>query len=148
MAGSQVEPPKDSSGFSEHATRQILHERFPDALRFLMDGRHLSYRQLAYMTRLSAGYLNHLTQGTRPVPNDPVIRTIAAALRVEPDCFLEYRQRRVVSRLEDSSRLIDALYSILLLRAPVSEEMKAILEKPVDDRPAAPQPPAEPADHD
>ncbi len=141
MADPHVEPQHDDTGFSEHAARQVLRERFPNALRMLMDGRHLSYRQLAYMTRLSAGYLNHLTQGTRPVPNDPVIRTIAAALRVEPDCFLEYRQRQVVSRLEGSSRLIDALYSILLLRAPVSDEMKAILEKPVDDRPQAPSQP-------
>ena len=31
-----------------------------------MEERHLSYRQLAYKTKLSAGYLNHLTKGTRP----------------------------------------------------------------------------------
>ena len=95
-----------------------------------MEERHLSYRQLAYMTRLSAGYLNHLTQGTRPVPTDPVIRTIAAALRVAPDFFVEYRLRQVVGLLEDSSRLTDALYGILLLHAPISDEMKAILEEP------------------
>ena len=55
-----------------------------------MDERQLSYRQLAYKTKLSAGYLNHLTKGTRPVPADPVIAVIAEALRVEPDFFLEY----------------------------------------------------------
>ena len=65
-------------------------DRFPVALKGLMDERQLSYRQLAYKTKLSAGYLNHLTKGTRPVPADPVIAVIAEALRVEPDFFLEY----------------------------------------------------------
>ena len=104
-------------------------ERFPLALKGLMEERHLSYRQLAYKTQLSAGYLNHLTKGTRPVPADPVIRTIATALCVEPDFFLEFRLRQVADVLDNSTHLIDALYSILLLHAPVSEDMKAMLEK-------------------
>jgi transcriptional regulator with XRE-family HTH domain len=128
MAESHVEPFQVRRDLSDFATHHLLFERFPGALKGLMVERGLSYRQLAYKTRLSAGYLNHLTKGTRPVPADPVIRTIAAALHVEPDFFLEYRLRRVVGFLEGSDRLIDALYSILLLRAPVSEEMKRVLE--------------------
>jgi transcriptional regulator with XRE-family HTH domain len=104
-------------------------ERFPLALKGLMEERHLSYRQLAYKTLLSAGYLNHLTKGTRPVPADPVIRTIATALCVEPDFFLEFRLRQVACVLDSATHLIDALYSVLLLHAPVSEDMKAMLEK-------------------
>jgi transcriptional regulator with XRE-family HTH domain len=60
---------------------------FPSALKALMSDRQLSYRQLAYKTQLSAGYLNHLTGGTRPVPGDHVVAIIAAALQVEPDYF-------------------------------------------------------------
>jgi len=105
-------------------------ERFQVALKGLMEERHLSYRQLAYKTQLSAGYLNHLTKGTRPVPADPVIRTIATALCVEPDFFLEYRLRQVADVLDASTHLIDALYSVLLLHTPISDEMKAMLEKP------------------
>jgi transcriptional regulator with XRE-family HTH domain len=104
-------------------------ERFPVALKGLMEERHLSYRQLAYKTQLSAGYLNHLTKGTRPVPADPVIRTIATALCVEPDFFLEFRLRQVACVLDASTQLIDALYSILLLHAPVSDDMKVMLER-------------------
>jgi transcriptional regulator with XRE-family HTH domain len=130
MADSHVAPPHVRNDVSDHTARHLLLERFPAALKGLMQERHLSYRQLAYKTQLSAGYLNHLTKGTRPVPADPVIRTIARALRVEPDVFLEYRLRRVVGLLESSTRLTDALYSILLLRAPVSDEMKRMLEKP------------------
>ncbi|HMK93100.1 MAG TPA: helix-turn-helix transcriptional regulator [Thermoleophilia bacterium] len=104
-------------------------ERFPVALKGLMEERHLSYRQLAYKTQLSAGYLNHLTKGTRPVPADPVIRTVATALCVEPDFFLEYRLRQVAEVLDQSTQLIDTLYSILLLHSPVSDDMKASLER-------------------
>ena len=130
MADSPAEPLRVRKDLSYFAARHLPLERFPVALRSLMDERHLSYRQLAYKTQLSAGYLNHLTKGTRPVPADPLIRTIAAALHVEPDFFLEYRLRQVVYLLQGSTELIDALYSILLLHAPVSDEMKGTLEKP------------------
>ena len=130
MAELHADLPRVSEGIPYYTARHLLLERFPAALKGLMDERHLSYRQLAYKTRLSAGYLNHLAKGTRPVPSDPVIRTIAKALRVEPDFFLEYRLRQVVGLLEGSTRLTDALYSILLLHAPVSDEMKGALEQP------------------
>jgi transcriptional regulator with XRE-family HTH domain len=93
MADSRAEPPHIRKDLSYYAARHLPLERFPVALKSLMDERHLSYRQLAYMTQLSAGYLNHLTKGTRPVPANHVIRTIATALRVAPDFFLEYRLR-------------------------------------------------------
>ena len=59
-----------------------------------------------------------------------MIRTIATALCVEPDFFLEYRLRQVADVLDASTHLIDALYSVLLLHTPISDEMKAMLEKP------------------
>jgi transcriptional regulator with XRE-family HTH domain len=107
--------------------------RFPDALRVLMRQRNLSYRQMAYKTHLSAGYLNHLTKGTRPVPADNVVRIIAAALRVGPEHFVEYRYRQVLEVIEGSSALVDTLYGLLLLRAPLSDEMRAVLEQASQD---------------
>ena len=130
MADAQGEPAQTREGLPYYVARHLLLERFPAALKGLMEERHLSYRQLAYKTKLSAGYLNHLTKGTRPVPGDQVIRTIAAALRVPPDFFLEYRLRRVVGVLAGSSQLIDTLYSILLQHTPVSAQMKDTLERP------------------
>ena len=103
-------------------------QRFPNALRGLMQERRLSYRQLAYKTRLSAGYLNHLTKGTRPVPADPVINNIAVALRVEPDFFLEFRLRQVVTVLDKSAPLADRLYGVLVRRLPVPDDLAAMLE--------------------
>jgi transcriptional regulator with XRE-family HTH domain len=102
-------------------------DRFPIALKGLMDERRLSYRQLAYKTKLSAGYLNHLTKGTRPVPADPVIAVVAEALRVEPDFFLEYRLRQVTDVLDGSPALADKLYGILLRRQPVPEDLAEAL---------------------
>ncbi|MBM3147321.1 MAG: helix-turn-helix domain-containing protein [Actinobacteria bacterium] len=102
-------------------------ERFPAALRGLMEERRLSYRQLAYKTRLSAGYLNHLTKGSRPVPADPVIESLAHALHVEPDYFMEFRLRRLADVLGEAPILADQLYGILLCEAPVTSEVGELL---------------------
>ncbi len=109
-------------------------DRFPIALKGLMDERQLSYRQLAYKTKLSAGYLNHLTKGTRPVPADPVIAVIAEALRVEPDFFLEFRLRQVADVLDGSPALADKLYGILLRHQPVPEDLAEALQSTTGQR--------------
>jgi transcriptional regulator with XRE-family HTH domain len=95
-----------------------------------MAERHLSYRQLAYKTKLSAGYLNHLTKGTRPVPADPVLVVLAEALLVEPDFFIEYRLRQVVGVLDDAPDLADKLYGILLRNQPVPDDIGESLSNP------------------
>ena len=71
----------------------------------------LSYRALARETGLSAGYLNHLVQGTRPPPSDEVLQRLAAALGVDVAHFTEHRLRRVVARLVDQPDLVDRLYA-------------------------------------
>lgn len=98
-----------------------------------MDERRLSYRQLAYKTKLSAGYLNHLTKATRPVPADPVVAVIAEALCVEPDFFIEYRLRQLVAVLDETPALTDKLYGILLRQLPVPEDIAETLMNPHRD---------------
>ena len=105
------------------AKNRYSQERFPQALKSLMDERRLSYRQLAYKTKLSAGYLNHLTKATRPVPADPVVGVIAEALCVEPDFFIEYRLRQLVGVLDQAPILTDKLYGILLRSQPVPDDI-------------------------
>ena len=112
------------------AKNRFSQERFPLALKGLMEERHLSYRQLAYKTKLSAGYLNHLTKGTRPVPADPVIAVLAEALCVEPDFFVEYRLRQVAGVLDDAPALADKLYGILLRKLPVPDDIGEALSHP------------------
>lgn len=94
-----------------------------------MEERRLSYRQLAYKTRLSAGYLNHLTKGSRPVPADAVIESLAHALHVEPDFFLEFRLRKLADVLNEAPGLADKLYGILLCDAQVTPELTELLRK-------------------
>ena len=101
---------------------------FPDALRELMDQRGMSYRRLATRTKLSAGYLNHLACGTRPVPADAVIRTIARALRVTPEYFFEYRQRGLQRQLAGSPQLADRLYDFIVADKPLPRDFKSLLE--------------------
>ena len=70
----------------------------------------VTYRALADKTRLSAGYLNHLVHGNRPVPSNDVVEKLAEALGVEPEHFREYRLRVITERLEAMPDMIDRLY--------------------------------------
>ena len=88
-------------------------EPFGPTIERLMAEAGVTYRGLAENTGLSAGYLNHLVHGNRPVPSDDVIGTLAAALGVDPEHFREYRLRVVAHRLESQPELIDRLYKRL-----------------------------------
>ena len=72
-----------------------------------------TYRGLADASGLSAGYLNHIVHGNRPVPANDVIARIAEALGVEPEHFKEYRIRLITEKLEQMPELIDRLYKRL-----------------------------------
>ena len=90
--------------------RRFSEEPFGPTVERLMNETGLTYRALADKTKLSAGYLNHLVHGNRPVPSNDVVRTLAAALGVEADHFREYRIRSITARLEAMPELIDRLY--------------------------------------
>jgi transcriptional regulator with XRE-family HTH domain len=93
--------------------RRFSEEPFGPTIERLMDETGVTYRALADKTKLSAGYLNHLVHGNRPVPSDDVMRTLAKALGVEPEHFREYRLRVITERLEAMPDLIDRLYKRL-----------------------------------
>jgi transcriptional regulator with XRE-family HTH domain len=90
--------------------RRFSDEPFGATLERLMTDNGTTYRGLAEKADLSAGYLNHLVHGNRPVPSNDVIRTLADALGVEPEHFREYRLRVITERLEAMPELIDRLY--------------------------------------
>jgi len=90
--------------------RRFSEEGFGETVQRLMDEQGVTYRQLATRTGLSAGYLNHLVHGNRPVPSNDVVATLATALEVEPEHFREYRLRTITERLEAMPALIDRLY--------------------------------------
>ena len=93
--------------------RRFSEEPFGPTVEKMMDETGVTYRALADKTKLSAGYLNHLVHGNRPVPSDDVMRTLAKALGVEPEHFREYRLRVITERLEAMPDLIDRLYKRL-----------------------------------
>jgi transcriptional regulator with XRE-family HTH domain len=90
--------------------RRFSEKPFGETMTALMAESGLTYRGLAASTGLSAGYLNHLVHGNRPVPSDEVIATLAKALGVEPEHFREYRIRVITERLEEMPELVDRLY--------------------------------------
>ena len=90
--------------------RRFSEKPFGEALTQLMDEQDVTYRALATKTKLSAGYLNHIVHGNRPVPSDDVIAKLAAALDVEPEHFREYRIRVITAKLEELPGLVDRLY--------------------------------------
>ncbi len=93
--------------------RRFSDEAFGPTLEQLMGELGVSYRNLAAKTKLSAGYLNHIVHGSRPVPTNDVIATVAKALGVEPEHFREYRIRVITERLERLPDLVDRLYKRL-----------------------------------
>ncbi len=93
--------------------RRFSDDAFGPTLERLMADNGVTYRALALRTKLSAGYLNHLVHGNRPVPSSDIVRTLASALDVEPEHFREYRLRVITERLEEMPDLIDRLYKRL-----------------------------------
>jgi transcriptional regulator with XRE-family HTH domain len=90
--------------------RKFSSEPFGIAIERLMNENGTTYRGLASRTDLSAGYLNHLVHGNRPVPSNEVIRRLADALDVEPEHFREYRLRVITERLEAMPDMVDRLF--------------------------------------
>ena len=93
--------------------RRFSEDPFGETLERLMTESGSTYRALASKTKLSAGYLNHLVHGNRPVPSNEIVQALASALDVEPEHFREYRLRVITERLEQMPALIDRLYKRL-----------------------------------
>jgi transcriptional regulator with XRE-family HTH domain len=93
--------------------RRFSEEPFGPTIERLMDEAGITYRGLAAKSGLSAGYLNHVVHGNRPVPSNEIMRRLASALGVEPEHFLEYRLRVITERLEALPDLVDRLYKRL-----------------------------------
>ena len=93
--------------------RRFSEEPFGPTMERLMEEAGVTYRGLAAKTGLSAGYLNHVVHGNRPVPSNKLIERLAAALGVEPAHFLEYRLRVITERLERLPEMVDRLYKRL-----------------------------------
>jgi transcriptional regulator with XRE-family HTH domain len=93
--------------------RRYSDDHFGPTIERLMVETGTTYRGLAEKAGLSAGYLNHIVHGNRPVPSNDVIARIAAALGVEPEHFREYRIRVITEKLEEMPELIDRLYKRL-----------------------------------
>jgi transcriptional regulator with XRE-family HTH domain len=92
------------------ARRRFSDEPFGPTVQRLMRGSETTYRELADRTGLSAGYLNHLVHGNRPVPSNEVLAGLAKALGVEAEHFLEFRVRAVSERLAAAPGLANRLY--------------------------------------
>ena len=60
--------------------RRFSEDSFGPTIEVLMAEAGVTYRELAARTGLSAGYLNHLVHGNRPVPSNDVVRTLSDAL--------------------------------------------------------------------
>ena len=90
--------------------RKFSSEPFGPSVERLMEEAGVTYRALAAKTGLSAGYLNHLVHGNRPVPSNGVVERLSDALGVEPEHFREYRLRVITERLEAMPDLVDRLY--------------------------------------
>lgn len=90
--------------------RRHSDEPFGPTVERLMQETGVTYRGLAERAGLSAGYLNHVVHGNRPVPATEVVERLAAALGVEAEHFLEVRIRIITERLEAMPERVDRLF--------------------------------------
>ena len=95
--------------------RRFSEQPFGPTIERLMAETGLTYRALADKTDLSAGYLNHIVHGNRPVPSNEVLARLAGAFGVKPEHFREYRIRVITDRLEQMPELVDRLYRKLAI---------------------------------
>jgi transcriptional regulator with XRE-family HTH domain len=93
--------------------RALSNEPIGPTIEGLMAETGVTYRALAEKTGLSAGYLNHIVHGNRPVPSNEVLARIAKALGEKPEHFREYRIRVITEKLEKMPDLVDKLYKRL-----------------------------------
>ena len=93
--------------------RKYSDESFGPTIERLMAETGTTYRGLADKASLSAGYLNHIVHGNRPVPSNEVLARIAKALGVQPDHFREVRVRIITEKLEQTPALVERLYKRL-----------------------------------
>ncbi|HEX6723759.1 MAG TPA: helix-turn-helix transcriptional regulator [Gaiella sp.] len=93
--------------------RTYASEPLGPAIEKLMAQTGVTYRALAEKSGLSAGYLNHIVHGNRPVPSNEVLARLAGAFGVKPEHFREYRIRVITDRLEQMPELVDRLYKKL-----------------------------------
>jgi lambda repressor-like predicted transcriptional regulator len=103
--------PSKKSGAGKRASSNGNSQPFGVALETRMRDKGISYRALAEKTGLSAGYLNHLVHGNRPVPANPVMQSIAKAVGVKADSFREFRIRKVSEALAKKPELVDKVYA-------------------------------------
>jgi transcriptional regulator with XRE-family HTH domain len=94
-------------------TRTYSKDPLGPTIERLMTETGVTYRGLADKTGLSAGYLNHIVHGNRPVPSNDVLAKIAKALGVKADHFREYRVRVITDKLEQMPELVERLYKKL-----------------------------------
>lgn len=88
---------------------------FGEALRRAIEARGMSFRDLESRALVPVGNLHDHVSGKRRPPGDDLLRRIAEGLRVEPEYFREYRERRLVEalrhvpelELELSRRVVD-----------------------------------------
>ncbi|HET6850062.1 MAG TPA: helix-turn-helix transcriptional regulator [Gaiellales bacterium] len=110
MATKKAAPSKKAAPAKRGASSNGTSQPFGVALEARMRDKGISYRALAEKTGLSAGYLNHLVHGNRPVPANPVIQSIAKAVGVKADSFREFRIRKVSEALAKKPELVDKVY--------------------------------------
>ena len=73
----------------------------------------VTYRGLADKTELSAGYLNHLVHGNRPVPSNDVVAAARRGARRRAGALPRVPHARDHRRLEQMPELVDRLYKRL-----------------------------------
>ena len=86
-------------GVSAETALSWSSEPFGPALRAALAVRGMSFRDLESRCLVPVGNLHDHASGKRGAPGDDLLARIAAGVRVDPDYFREWRERRLVEAL-------------------------------------------------
>lgn len=90
-------------------------EPISQALRALIDARHMTETELMARAGVSPATVSHYLSGKRGVEmNNQAVRTVeklAAALDVAPDHFIEYRMHLILGAMKKRPELVHQFYA-------------------------------------
>lgn len=86
---------------------KYTNKSFSEAFMELKEELNISLGQLAMKTGLSKSFLSDISNGKVLPPKDEFIEKIAAAFKVKPEYFFEYRLRRFTEYINENRDFLD-----------------------------------------
>lgn len=89
------------------------YKKFCEALDTLRVDKDLSYDRLALFIKFPSSYTYSIINRRHSAPKNRIIEQIAKSFNIEPEYFLEYRIRKLVTKIEEEPKILDKIEDFL-----------------------------------